>query len=70
MIGSIPSLGVGLCLALRRNENVALVLDGVAGMFQATTHRQEVAYLLKRKGVASGSFVPLPERIKYQIYQA
>lgn len=53
MIGSITSLiVVGACLpCLCRNENVALVLDGVAGMFQATTHRQEVAYLLKRKGV-------------------
>ena len=39
-----------LCLQACRNENVAIVLDGVAGMFQATTERQEVAYLLKRKG--------------------
>eukprot|EP00438_Fugacium_kawagutii_P021471 Skav234980 [mRNA] locus=scaffold122:161646:163347:+ [translate_table: standard] len=37
------------------NENVALVLDGVAGMFQATTDRQEVAYLLKRKGAPAAN---------------
>eukprot|EP00434_Breviolum_minutum_P019144 symbB.v1.2.016873.t3/scaffold1300.1/size126151/10 len=50
-VGAMPANAGNIRAALARNENVALVLDGVAGMFQATTHRQEVAYLLKRKGI-------------------
>lgn len=50
-VGAMPANAANIRAALARNENVAIVLDGVAGMFQATTERQEVAYLLKRKGI-------------------
>lgn len=50
-VGAMPANAANIRAALARNENVAIVLDGVAGMFQATTEHQEVAYLLKRKGI-------------------
>ena len=33
------------------SENVGLVLDGVAGIFQPKTEKQEAAWLLERKGI-------------------
>eukprot|EP00913_Durusdinium_trenchii_P003927 g3636.t1 len=63
--GVVPANAKNIRAALARNENVGVVLDGIGGLFQATEGRQEVAYLLKRKGIvkialeAGASLVPV-----------
>lgn len=51
-VGYIPAKSEPILETLtKRNENVGLVLDGIAGMFSATSPNVETAFLKQRKGV-------------------
>ena len=47
----MPAKAQNIRAALAKSENVGVVLDGVAGMFQPRSEKQEAAWLLQRKGI-------------------
>ncbi|CAB9514222.1 Diacylglycerol O-acyltransferase 2-like protein 6 [Seminavis robusta] len=51
-IGYIPAKAPQILKTLTEQEdNVGVILDGIAGMFQDSSHKKELAYLKKRKGI-------------------
>ena len=51
--GVMPAKAQNIRATLARSENVAVVLDGVAGIFQPRADKQEAAWLLQRCLVTS-----------------
>ena len=49
--GVMPARAQHIRATLARSENVGVVLDGVAGIFQPRGEKQEAAWLLQRKGI-------------------
>mmetsp|Transcript_35988 Transcript_35988/g.99179 ORF Transcript_35988/g.99179 Transcript_35988/m.99179 type:complete len:370 (+) Transcript_35988:68-1177(+) len=50
-IGVIPATAKGIRDAAANNENIGIVLDGVAGIFQSHRENEETAWLCRRKGI-------------------
>ena len=52
-MGTIPASSKNIARALNDDQDVGVVLDGIAGMFSATSNEHETAYLSQRKQICA-----------------